>query len=154
MPDGSRDRTALDLLSSCTCQNLRQATRVVTQHYEQALEPIGLKITQLPVLAAAAAMGPIPMSRLAAELVMDRTTLTHNLQPLERAGLVKVAPGDDRRARMVSATGKGVEALDAALPLWKRAQSGMVEALGRFKWGVLMDNLRLTVDAARKTAAD
>ena len=93
MPDGSLDRTALDLLSSCTCQNLRQATRVVTQHYEQALEPIGLKITQLPVLAAAAAMGPIPMSRLADELVMDRTTLTRNLQPLERAGLVKGGAG-------------------------------------------------------------
>ncbi len=154
MPDGSGDRTGLELLSSCTCQNLRQATRVVTQHYEQVLEPIGLKITQLPVLAAAASKGPIPMSRLAETLVMDRTTLTRNLQPLERAGLVQVAPGDDRRARLVSATGKGLEALEAALPLWKQAQSGMVEALGRFKWGVLMDNLRLTVDATRKSPAD
>ena len=153
MPDRSGERTMLELLSSCTCQNLRQATRVVTQHYEQVLEPIGLKITQLPVLAAATAMGPIPMSQLAEALVMDRTTLTRNLQPLERAGLVQVAPGDDRRARMVSATPEGLDALEAALPLWRQAQSGMVEALGRFKWGVLMDNLRQTVDAARKTAA-
>lgn len=151
MPDGSIDRTALDLLSSCTCQNLRQTTRVVTQYYEQALEPTGLKITQLPVLAAAATMGPVPMSQLADALVMDRTTLTRNLQPLERAGLVKVLPGEDKRARMVSATSKGLDALDRALPLWKRAQGDMVEALGRFHWGVLMDNLRATVDAARKT---
>lgn len=153
MPDGSIDRTALDLLSSCTCQNLRQATRVVTQYYEQVLEPTGLKITQVPVLAAAATMGPIPMSQLAEALVMDRTTLTRNLQPLERAGLVKVAPGADRRARMVSATKAGMDALDAALPLWKQAQADMVESLGRFKWGVLMDNLRATVDATRKSEA-
>lgn len=154
MPDGSVDRSVLELLSSCTCQNLRQATRVVTQHYEQVLEPIGLKITQLPVLAAAASMGPVPMSRLAEALVMDRTTLTRNLQPLERAGLVQVESGSDRRARLVSTTRQGLETLYAALPLWKQAQSSMVEALGRFKWGVLMDNLRLTVDTTRKTAAD
>ena len=151
MPDGSVDRTALDLLTSCTCQNLRQTTRVVTQYYEQALEPTGLKITQLPVLAAAATMGPVTMSELAESLVMDRTTLTRNLQPLERAGLVRITPGEDKRARMVTATHKGMNALDKALPLWKEAQNGMVEALGRFHWGVLMDNLRATVDAARKT---
>lgn len=154
MPDGAGDRAVMELLSSCTCQNLRQATRVVTRHYEQVLEPIGLKFTQLPVLAAAAAMGPVPMSRLAEALVMDRTTLTRNLQPLERAGLVRVTPGNDRRARLVTATVQGLETLDAALPLWKQAQSGMVETLGRFKWGVLMDNLRLTVNATRKTADD
>ncbi len=153
MPDGSIDRTALGLMSGCTCQNLRQAARTVTRHYEQALEPVGLKITQLPVLAAAAALGPIAMSRLADELVMDRTTLTRNLQPLERAGLVQVAPGADRRARLVSATGQGLQALDAALPLWQQAQSDMVEALGRFKWGVLMDNLRQTVDTVRNLPA-
>ncbi len=153
MPDGSIDRTALELLSSCTCQNLRQATRVVTQHYEQVLEPTGVKITQLPVLAAAASMA-ISMSRLAETLVMGRTTLTRNLQPLERAGLVRVEAGSDRRARLVSATRQGLETLYAALPLWKQAQSAMVEALGRFKWGVLMDNLRLTVDSTRKTSAD
>lgn len=151
MPDGSVDRTALDLLTSCTCQNLRQTTRVVTQYYEQALEPTGLKITQLPVLAAAATMGPVTMSELAESLVMDRTTLTRNLQPLERAGLVRIMPGEDKRARMVTATHKGMNALDKALPLWKEAQGNMVEALGRFHWGVLMDNLRATVDAARKT---
>jgi len=152
MPDGSVDRTALDLLTSCTCQNLRQTTRVVTQYYEQALEPTGLKITQLPVLAAAATMGPVTMSELAESLVMDRTTLTRNLQPLERAGLVRIMPGEDKRARMVTATHKGLDALDKALPLWKEAQSNMVDALGRFHWGVLMDNLRATVDAARKTS--
>lgn len=151
MPDGSVDRTALDLLTSCTCQNLRQTTRVVTQYYEQALEPTGLKVTQLPVLAAAATMGPVAMSQLAEALVMDRTTLTRNLQPLDRAGLVKIAPGEDKRARMVTATPKGMAALDKALPLWKQAQGSMVEALGRFHWGVLMDNLRATVDAARKS---
>lgn len=144
----------LDELDSCTCQNLRQATRVVTQFFENALDPTGLKITQLPVLASAATHGPVLMSRLAEILVMDRTTLTRNLQPLIRAGLVKIEKGDDKRARLVSATDKGIKALKEALPIWRSTQEEMVEALGRFQWGVLMDNLRSTVTAARERGAE
>lgn len=144
----------LDELDNCTCQNLRQATRVVTQFYEAALDPTGLKVTQLPVLAAAATHGPVLMSRLADILVMDRTTLTRNLQPLVRAGLIEIGKGDDKRARLVTATGKGVKVLKEALPIWRRTQEEMVDAIGRFQWGVLMDNLRATVAAARERGAE
>ncbi len=144
----------LDDLDNCTCQNLRQATRVVTQFYETALDPTGLKITQLPVLAAAATHGPVLMSHLADVLVMDRTTLTRNLQPLLRAGLVAIDKGDDKRARLVTATDKGVKVLKEALPIWRSVQAEMVDALGRFQWGVLMDNLRATVAAARDRGAE
>ena len=144
----------LDDLDNCTCQNLRQATRVVTQFFETALDPTGLKITQLPVLAAAATHGPVLMSRLADILVMDRTTLTRNLQPLLRSGLVAIEKGDDKRARLVTATDKGIGVLKEALPIWRGAQAEMVDALGRFQWGVLMDNLRATVAAAREHGAD
>lgn len=144
----------LEDLDNCTCQNLRQATRVVTQFYETALDPTGLKITQLPVLAAAATHGPVLMSRLADILVMDRTTLTRNLQPLIRAGLVAIEKGDDKRARLVTATDKGVKTLKDALPIWRKTQEEMVDALGRFQWGVLMDNLRATVAAAQEQGAE
>ncbi len=140
----------LAALGDCTCNNLRQATRAVTQIYEAALEPSGLKVTQLPILGAAAVEGPLTMSALAKHLLMDRTTLTRNLKPLERAGLVQIEPGVDRRARLVSITDTGREALAQALPLRQAAQDSLVEALGRFQWGVLMDNLRATIAATRK----
>lgn len=139
----------LDEFDVCTCLNLRKATRAVTQFYEGLLDPTGLKITQLPILAQAATLGPVTMTKLSDSLVMDRTTLTRNLQPLVRLGFVKVRAGEDRRARLVSATPEGLDALEAALPLWRKAQAEMLEHLGRFSWGVLMDNLRATIDAAR-----
>ena len=110
--------------------------------------------TQLPVLAAAATHGPVLMSRLADVLVMDRTTLTRNLQPLLRAGLVAIEKGEDKRTRLVNATDKGVKVLKDALPIWRKTQEEMVDALGRFQWGVLMDNLRATVAAAREKGAE
>lgn len=140
----------LSEMGECTCQNLRKAARAVTQYYEAALEPSGLKVTQLPVLAVPASRGPLPMSRLADELVMDRTTLTRNLRPLEKAGLIRVRRGEDKRARIVEITDAGRAALAKALPLWKKAQAEMVDNLGRFQWGVLMDNLRATVAAVKR----
>lgn len=135
-------------LDNCTCLNLRQAARTVTQHFEALLEPAGIKITQLPILAALA-RAPLTMNQLADRLVMDRTTLTRNLRPLERDGLVRIIRGHDRRERHVQVTDAGIAALRRALPIWKKAQAEMVDALGRFQWGVLMDNLRATVQASK-----
>ncbi|MGE0735737.1 MAG: MarR family winged helix-turn-helix transcriptional regulator [Alphaproteobacteria bacterium] len=135
-------------LEQCTCLNLRQAARTVTQHYEAMLDPVGIKITQLPILAALAG-APLTMNQLADRLVMDRTTLTRNLRPLERQGMLRIERGYDKRERHVQATEAGIAALRRALPIWKKAQAEMVDALGRFQWGVLMDNLRATVHAAK-----
>ena len=109
-----RKIAGLDEFDSCTCLNLRKATRAVTQFYENLLEPTGLKITQLPILAEAATLGPVTMTKLSERLVMDRTTLTRNLQPLVRMGFIKVRAGEDRRARLVSVTQEGLEALEGA----------------------------------------
>src|SRR5271170_7584973 len=75
----------------CNCLALRQATRHVTQFYDQCLAPAGLRTTQFSILARLRRLGPVTISALAADLVMDRTTLGRNLQPLEREGLVAVA---------------------------------------------------------------
>ena len=135
-------------LEQCTCLNLRQAARTVTQRYEAMLDPVGIKITQLPILAALAT-APLTMNQLAEKLVMDRTTLTRNLRPLEREGLLRIDRGYDKRERHVQVSEAGIAALRRALPIWQKAQAELVDAMGRFQWGVLMDNLRATVQAAR-----
>src|SRR4029077_2552603 len=84
----------------CNCFIVRSAARHVTQLYDQFLAPIGLRVTQFSILAILKRLGPLTINALAKQLVMDRTTLGRNIQPLERDGLIRIAPAaSDRRAK-------------------------------------------------------
>src|SRR6266853_633769 len=74
----------------CNCLAVRQAARHITQFYDQLLAPSGLRTTQFSVLAKLRRLGPMTINALAAEMVMDRTTLGRNILPLERDGLIAV----------------------------------------------------------------
>jgi DNA-binding MarR family transcriptional regulator len=144
------DRTKLvEAAGYCAAANLRKASRAITQFYDAALRPSGLRVTQYTVLVTAALMGPSTVSRLAEELVMDRTTLTRDLRLLEERGLVEISPGEDRRTRVVALTDRGREALAAALPLWEQAQSAVVEGLGPARWDSVLADLKETVSLVR-----
>ena len=114
----------------CPLHHLRMATRVITQLYDEILKPLGLRGTQLPVLAATAQLGPVTISHLAQALVMDRTTLTRNIKPLQKQGWLGVTPGSDQRTRQVSLTHQGASLVNQALPLWEVAQARVIDSLG------------------------
>lgn len=135
---------ALDV-TTCTCANLRKATRVVTQLYDAALQPTGLKATQFSLLATLAMRGDMRLTQLADALVMDRTTLTRNIKPLMEKGLIGVAHEKDQRVRMIILTGDGERIFNDALPLWKQVQSQFVDDLGLDRWSSLLDDLVATV---------
>jgi DNA-binding MarR family transcriptional regulator len=117
--------------SGCTCQRLRQAARRITQIYDGHVEPFGLTIAQFGLLVRLKAHDGIGVGALADKLVMDPTTLTRNLRPLARDGLLTLEPDpDDRRSRSLRLTAKGREALQAARPAWARAQRHVEEVLG------------------------
>jgi DNA-binding MarR family transcriptional regulator len=143
--DPKFERAIARVAATCTCGNLRRAMRAVTQAYDAALQPSGLKATQFTVLVAIARIGRPPLTRLAEALVMDRTTLSRNLRPLERDGLVAIAAGGDRRTREIRLTPKGRKALERALPLWERVQARMRDGLGRRRWQGLAGDLDRTV---------
>lgn len=143
--DPKFDRDIARVAATCTCGNLRRAMRAVTQAYDAALAPSGLRATQFNVLVAIAHVGRPPLSRLAEALVMDRTTLSRNLRPLERDGLVAIATGGDRRTREIRLTPKGRKALERALPLWERVQGRMRAGLGRKRWQGLRGDLDVAV---------
>jgi len=128
-------------ITGCTCSRLRKLTRRITQHYDAHLAPAGLRVTQYSLLANLCHGGPATMSELAIAMVMDRTTLTRNLKPLADADLVTVAPGDDARARIVSATGRGRRAWRGARELWREAQDSVNRALGAGQVAALHDLL-------------
>lgn len=140
----------LEATMTCTSTNLRMATRAVTQFYDDSLRAAGLKSTQFSLLAAAATTGTAPISRLANQMAMDRTTLTRNLKPLVDGGLLRIEAGADRRVRRVTVTADGEAALARALPLWRQAQTRMIDRLGDERWGEL---LRLLQTARRATRA-
>lgn len=125
----------------CVGFNARRATRLVTQYYDKALAPAGLRSTQYSLLSLLSMMGEAPMQEVAFVLAMDRTTLTRNLNPLLRQGLVRVKMGSDRRARPLAITPKGQSALERALPYWQAAQSRIVDAIGADKWDTMMRGL-------------
>jgi len=110
-------------IEPCTCVALRRATRALTASYDAALRPSGLRVTQFSILRRLERLGPTPLTRLAIEAVLERTTMARNLDPLERRGLVKIEPGQDARARIVSLTDAGREAVAAATPYWQAAQT-------------------------------
>jgi DNA-binding MarR family transcriptional regulator len=139
MPLNSRSKPAADAApmprSACTCGSLRKASRRISQFYDTALAPVGIKSTQYSILSEVdrgSLEGPVTMCELATSMVMDRSTLGHNLKPLERDDLVvlRLAP-DDRRKRYVELTKKGRSTLQRARRLWRHAEGRFETIFGK-----------------------
>jgi DNA-binding MarR family transcriptional regulator len=115
----------------CNCLALRQAARRVTQFYDHFLTPSGLRTTQYSILARLQRRGPMTINALAAALVMDRTTLSRNILPLQRDGLIAVGAGkSDRRSKALSLTAAGIARWRSGLKGWQQAQSRFEAAFG------------------------
>jgi DNA-binding MarR family transcriptional regulator len=133
--------------SLCNCTALRKATRRVSQLYDSALEPCGLRITQRSILMQIArSASPPPLGELAEALVMDRGALTHTMKPLQRDGLVEIRiDPEDRRNRLVALTAAGRKKIEQSTALWKRAQEGFESAFGVAKSAALRQALEFVV---------
>jgi DNA-binding MarR family transcriptional regulator len=145
-PHGRTDTTSI---AECTCFALRKAARAVTQYYDDALRPSGLRVTQFSLLSVIQALGTVTISDLADEAVMDRTTLTRNLRLLEQEGLITVESGEDARVREVSLTRAAHKRLSVAREYWSKAQAHMAGAMGADRVGRLRRDLSGAVEAAR-----
>lgn len=120
-----------EIHASCFASRLRAAARAVSRHYDAALKPLDLKASQLNVLVAVSlGGGALTIVELAEKLCMDRSTLSRNIDPLERRGLLEVGPEGRHRARLVTLTAAGKALLAAAYPLWREAQAAVVAVAG------------------------
>lgn len=127
---------------ACMGFNLKMATRAVQNLFDNAYKAVGLEGTQYTVLAHIYVVGPIPLSKLAELMYVDRTTLGRNLKPLEKKGLVEIKTGSDRRAKLISITDQGKEVLSEALPIWKQTHEEIKHLLGLENWGAMVSNLQ------------
>jgi len=125
----------------CMCASLRRAARALTQLYEQALRPLGLRATQFTVLQALEQAGEVSQGELGQMLVMDSTSLTRTLEIMRRRGWIVKRPGKDQRERRLSLSPAGRERLRSATPAWEKAQARLRQQLGTEPW---TEFLRLT----------
>jgi DNA-binding MarR family transcriptional regulator len=126
---------------ACACGRLRRASRALTQLYDDAMAPAGLRVTQFSLLRTLARNGPLRISDLADQVLIDRTALSRNLDPLVEQGYVAIVRGDDARTREAALTKKGRSALRTAEPYWALAQKEVAARLGREKLDALISVL-------------
>ncbi len=132
--------------AACNCLAIRQAARRVTQFYDRCLAPTGLLSTQFSILAKIKRLGPLTISALAGELVMDRTTLGRNVLPLERDGLICVKKGSsDGRSKELHLTKAGSERFRAGMKRWAEAQARFESTIGIKRAAELRALLRAVV---------
>ncbi len=114
----------------CCCFNMRKIMRAVTQYFDRYLEPSGIRSTQFTLLVALASTSAKTLTEIAENLVMDRTTLTRNLKPLSKMGLITIVHTMDKRSKAYALTDKGKELVTTCIPLWQLAQNSVVNGVG------------------------
>lgn len=130
MPSSQSSDVLLTEAQGCINFKFRKTARSLSQFYDKALRPAGLRSNQFAMLVVIEACQPVSMSNLAGLLVMDRSTLTRNFDVLELQGLVWTKTGKDRRSRLVGLTRTGRSTLIRALPYWQKAQQEVVDRIG------------------------
>ena len=136
----------------CMCSSVRRASRALTQLYEQALRPLGLRSSQFTILQVLSRAGEVSQGQLGEMLAMDSTTLTRTLEIMFRQGWIAEHRGQDRRQRRLSLAKAGRAELDRALPVWEKVQSQLKRDLGEQSWKQLFqlaDQLTVVATSAR-----
>ncbi len=128
--------------AACACTALRKASRALSGVYDAALVDTGMTIAQFSILRHIWRAGEVPLSRLAEQLVMDRTSLYRALIPLERQQWASVTPAPEGRARIASLTEAGRAAMLRATAPWEAAQARILGEFGAKDWQTLENMLR------------
>ncbi len=146
------NRVSLSGTGLCVAFQLRKASRAVTQLYDAALQPAGIRSTQFSLLVAIAKKEPITFSALSEVLVIDTTTLSRSLRTLEQMGHIKIVSGVDRRERLARLTSKGRDVLEESLPYWRKVQEEVVSGLAQPSWRDIQIQLEKIKDVSQQVA--
>ncbi len=123
--------TTHEVRDRCLCLHLQRAARAIGRRFDEALKPVGLTNGQYSLMVSLNRPEPPRLGDVAALLAMDRTTLTANLKPLERRGLLTILPDTkDRRSRRLTLTEAGRDLLVEAVPIWRATHDDVDRLLG------------------------
>ena len=135
--------TTLHVRDHCLCLAAQRAARKLARRFDEALKPAGITSGQFSLLMSLNRPEPPTVGAVANLLAMDRTTLTANLKPLERRGMIELAADTkDRRSRRIRLTEAGMAALNAAVPIWQDTHSDIDTRIGNDQTIALRDGLR------------
>jgi DNA-binding MarR family transcriptional regulator len=134
----------------CVCTSIRKAARVLARTYDAALAPSGMNVTQLAVLRAVMRHPGEPLSRVAEDLAMDRTSLYRAIEALKKQRWVALSDGHDKRSRSASVTKSGEVALAKAGPGWATTQRAIVSRFGQERWQSFVAELDHLMDCASR----
>ncbi len=134
--------TTLRVRDTCLCLHLQRAARAVARRFDTAFRPLGLTSGQFSLLMSLNRPTPATIGGVASLLAMDRTTLTANLKPLERRGLLTVSPNPaDGRSRHLTLTPEGRALLESAVPVWEATHDVIEHRLTRANADELRNDL-------------
>ena len=126
-----KPKTSIDTIAkTCIAVRLRLMNRVVTNFYDDALRPLGLKVSQLNILIVTAKLGLARPTQIGEILQLDKSTLSRNLERMRAHGLLDVVPEEEARAQPFRLTSQGKRLIEKAIPAWEQAQRQAVELLG------------------------
>jgi DNA-binding MarR family transcriptional regulator len=141
------ESTAEEIARDCVAVRLRLLNRVITNVYDDALRPLGLKVSQMNILVVAARLGVAEPSQVCRMLQIDLSTLSRNLERLRARGWIESVPDRDARVHPFRVTRQGRELLEQAYPLWEKAQQRAIDLLGE-------DGVTLLAHVARRLTAE
>ena len=123
------------MFTECYCTQFRRSANALTSVYDNALRPLGLKITQLTLLRGLDRLGSATYNEIATELSLDKTTISRNIKLLIDAGWVDVSSDDDARYKLATLSPAGARVLKEAEPYWRAAQNQVEKELKKFLKG-------------------
>jgi DNA-binding MarR family transcriptional regulator len=127
-----RSTDSIDLIvRDCIAVRMRLLNRVITNLYDDALRPLGLKTSQLNILTATAKLGLARPTEVCEILRLDTSTLSRNVERMRAKGWLEIVPDQDARAQPFRLTAQGRRLLEKAFPAWQHGQHRAVELLGR-----------------------
>ena len=130
MTNAKLQKSIDNIAGECIAVRLRMLNRVVTNIYDDALRPLGIKVSQMNILVAAGRMGTARPAEVCQRLHLDVSTLSRNVERMKARGWLEVIPDEDGRAQPFCLTNEGRKLLERAAPAWKRAQKQAKSLLG------------------------
>jgi DNA-binding MarR family transcriptional regulator len=123
--------TSIDTIAkTCIAVRLRLLNRVITNLYDEALRPLGLKVSQMNILVVTAKLGLARPAQVCDLLQLDNSTLSRNVDRMRAQGWLEVVPGDDARTQPFRLTSQGKRLIEKAIPAWEEAQRQATKLLG------------------------
>jgi DNA-binding MarR family transcriptional regulator len=136
----------------CMCSSFRRTARALTQLYEEAFRPLGLRATQFTILQFLSLAGEVSQGQMGEKLAMDSTSLTRTLAHMVRQGWIAERRGADRRERLLRLARAGEKQLERALPVWEKVQSRLRRKMGETRWKKLLQDTSAVTELATENS--